>query len=137
MEGCLYMLSRCLWTPCHILWIMQLPSHIPSYDEWNLDDIVAVYIVDILIFTKTDNLEKHNEIVWEVLWKLEENHLFIKLEKCLFHTKEIEFLGIVISPDGIKMGMNKVQVILQWPEPTTIKGVRSFLGLVNFYHQFI
>ena len=97
--------------------------------------MVIVFIDNILIFT--ENEEGHEEIVKEVLQKLKENDLFLKAEKCSFGVKEIEFLGLIIGPDGIKMDLIKVEAITSWPVPNRVKDVQAFLGLGNFYHRFI
>ena len=68
---------------------------------------------------------------------MEENDLFVKPEKCTFHATEVDFLGMIVGRDGIKMDQSKVKAILDWPAPKNIKGVRSFLGLANFYQRFI
>ena len=61
------------------------------------------------------------------------SNLFVKPEKCSFRVKEVEFLGMTVSAKGIKMNDDKVKAILEWPTLKTICGVRSFLGLANFY----
>ena len=99
----------------------------------DMEDVVVVYIDDLLIFTKSDNQEEHDRIVLEVLQRLEEHDLFVKPEKCSFRVKEVKFLGMTISAEGIKMNDDKVTTILEWPVPKTVHGVRSFLGLANFY----
>ena len=68
---------------------------------------------------------------------MEENDLFVKPEKCMFHATEVDFLSMIVGCDGIKMDQTKVKAILDWPEPKNMKGVRSFLGLANFYQRFI
>ena len=103
----------------------------------DMEDVVVVYINDLFIFTKTDNQEEHDRIVLEVLRWLEEHDLFIKPEKCSFQVKDVEFLGMTISAEGIKMNDDKVQAILEWPTLKTVRGVCSFLGLANFYQRFI
>ena len=55
----------------------------------------------------------------------------------MFHTTEVDFLGMIVGWDRIKMDQEKVRAILEWPEPKMVKGVRSFLGLANFYWRFI
>ena len=96
---------------------------------------VIVYIDDILIFMKTE--EGHDEIIMEVLRRLKENDLFVKLEKCFFKVREVEMLGLIISPDGIKMDLKKVEAITAWPVSTKVKEVQLFLGLANFYRRFV
>ena len=73
----------------------------------------------------------------EVLRALKENDLFLKPEKCVFKVHEVEMLGLIIGPEGIKMDPSKVKAIMEWPVPTKVKEVQSFLGLVNYYRQFI
>ena len=63
--------------------------------------------------------------------------MFVKPEKCHFRVTEVDFLGMIVSCDGIKMDPEKVNAILKWPEPTNIKQVCMFLGLSNFYRLFI
>ena len=99
----------------------------------DMDNVVVVYINDLMIFTKTENQAEHNKIILEVLRCLEENDLFMKPEKCTFCTTEVDFLSMIVGRDGIKMNQEKVKAILEWPEPKMVKGVRSFLGLANFY----
>ena len=72
------------------------------------------------IFTKTDNQEEHDRIVLEVFRRLEENNLFVKPEKCTFKATEVEFLGMTVGTEGIKMDQSKVSAILEWP---TLKNV--------------
>ena len=69
--------------------------------------------------------------------RLEENDLYVKLEKYKWKVKEVEFLGVVIEPEGIKMEKEKVKEVLEWPMPKCIKDVQKFLGLANYYHWFI
>ena len=99
----------------------------------DMEEVVVVFIDDIMIFTKTDDPKEHDKIVLEVLCHLEENDLYIKLEKCTFCTTKVDFLGMIVGKDGIKMDQEKVEAVLNWPAPSNIKGVRSFLGLANFY----
>ena len=98
----------------------------------NMKDVVVIYIDDIMIFTKINALKKHNEIMVEVLYCLKENDLYVKSEKYTFCTTEVDFPGIIVGKDGIKMNQDKFKAILDWPALTSIKGGRSFLGLANF-----
>ena len=104
----------------------------------DMSDVCVVYIDDLMIFTKSDNQEEHDKIVLEVLrWLDSANDLFVKPEKCHFRVKEVDFLGMIVSCDGIKMDPSKVSAILKWPDLTNVKQVRAFLGLGNFYRHFI
>jgi len=89
----------------------------------NMSDVCMVYIDDLMIFTNTDDQEKHDRIVLEVLKRLHDNDLFVKPEKCCFHVTEVDFLGMIVSRDGIKMDPEKVNAVLKWPEPTNVKQV--------------
>ena len=96
---------------------------------------VAVFIDDVIVGTETE--EGHDELVAEVIRRLEENDLYVKLEKCKWKVREVEFLGVVIGPEGIKMEKEKVKGVLKWPTPRCVKDVQKFLRLANYYHQFI
>jgi len=96
---------------------------------------VAVFVDDMLVGTETK--EGHDEIVEEILRRLEENDLYIKLEKYVWKARKIGFLGVVIGPDRIEMEAEKVDGVLSWPQPKNVKDVRKFLGLANYYRRFI
>jgi hypothetical protein len=100
-----------------------------------LDHFVVAYLDDILIYSET--LEEHEEHVKKVLRKLAEHQLACKPEKCEFSVQRTGFLGCVISPGRIEMEDGKVTSILEWPEPKNVKELQSFLGLANYYRQFI
>ena len=74
---------------------------------------VAAFVDDVLVGTETE--EGHDEIVEEILRRLEENDLYIKLEKCVWKARKIGFLGVVIGPDRIEMEAEKVDGVLSWP----------------------
>ena len=96
---------------------------------------IAVFINDMIMRTETE--EGHDELVAEVVKRLEENNLYVKPEKCKWKVSEVEFLEVVIEPEGIKMEKEKVKGVLEWPTPKCVKDIQKFLGLVNYYHQFI
>jgi hypothetical protein len=96
---------------------------------------VVVYIDDILVFT--DNLDLHRHLVHQVLEKLRTNDLFVKPEKCKWEQPGVDFLGLCVSKNSIKMDESKVKAIVDWPVPTKVKHVQAFLGLGNFYCRFI
>jgi len=96
---------------------------------------VAAFVDNMLVGTEME--EGYDEIVEEVLRRLEESDLYIKPEKCAWKVRKIGFLGVVIGPSGIEMEKEKVDGVLSWPEPRNTKDVRKFLGLVNYYRRFI
>ena len=89
----------------------------------------------MIIGTETE--EGHDEIVAEVIRRLEENDLYMKPEKCKWKVREVGFLGVVIGPEGIRMGEEKVKGVLEWLILKCVKDIQKFLGLVNYYRQFI
>ena len=95
----------------------------------------TTFIDDILVATDTE--EGHDKLVEEVLRRLEENDLFVKLEKCRWKVREVEFLGVVIGPKGVEMQKEKVEGVLNWLIPKNVKEVQKFLGLANYYRRFI
>jgi len=103
-------------------------------DLINQGDMVT-FIDDILVATDTE--EGHNELVEEVLKRLEKNDLFVKPEKCKWKVREVEFLEVVIGPKGVEMQKEKIEEVLNWPAPRNIKEVQKFLGLTNYYRRFI
>ena len=96
---------------------------------------VVVFIDDVIVGAETE--EGHDELVAEVIKRLEENDLYVKPEKCKWKVKEVGFLGVVIGPEGIKMEEEKVKGVLEWPTPKCVKDVQKFLGLANYYCWFI
>ena len=96
---------------------------------------VVAFIDDVIVGTEME--EGHDELVAEVIKRLEENNLYVKPEKCRWKVREVGFLGVVIGPEGIKMEEEKVKGILEWLIPKYVKDVQKFLGLANYYHRFI
>jgi len=100
-----------------------------------IGQFVFCYIDDIIIFSP--DLDSHYEHLAEVLGRLRKAGLYAKLEKCEFCVPFLDFLGHRISADGILMDPKKVSAILEWPAPSNIKQLQSFLGLANYYRRFI
>ena len=100
-----------------------------------VEEKVAVFIDDVMIATETE--EEHDEIVEEVLRRLEENDLFVKPEKCMWKVREVGFLEVIIGEDGVRMEKKKVQGVIEWPVLRNIKDMQKFLGLANYYRQFV
>ena len=90
---------------------------------------------DILIYTK--DMEEHNKVIEEVLTILKDNDLFLKPEKCIWRTNKVEYVGMIVSDEGVHMSSEKVNAIKAWKEPKNVRGVRSFLGFANYYRRFI
>jgi len=96
---------------------------------------VAVFMDDVLVGTKTE--EGHDEIVEEVLRRLEENNLYVKPEKCTWKVQKVNFLGVVMGQGKIEMEEDKVVGVLNWSVPKTVRDVRKFLDLANYYRRFV
>jgi hypothetical protein len=96
---------------------------------------VLVYFDDILIYSKS--MEAHPDHLHAVFTALRDARLFGNLEKCVFCTDRVSFLGYVVTPQGIEVDQAKVEAIQGWPVLKTITQVRSFLGLAGFYRRFV
>ena len=96
---------------------------------------VVVFVDNVLIGTEVE--KGHNEIVEEVLRRLEENDLYVKPEKCTWKVQKVNFLGVVMGQGKIEMEEDKVAGVLNWLVPKTVRDVGKFLGLANYYRRFI
>jgi len=94
-----------------------------------------IYLNDILIYS--NNMSKHHQHVKEVLKNLCKTGLYVKAEKCKFHSKLVEYLEYILSSSGLTMSNDKVKIIQDWLEPKKVKDIQSFLGFANFYYWFI
>jgi len=86
-----------------------------------LDIFCICYIDDILIYSRT--LKEHRQQVRKVLQKLKEAGLFIKPEKCVFLAQKTTFLGFIISEEGLEMDPEKMNAVLNWETPKSIKDI--------------
>ena len=96
---------------------------------------MAAFIDDVIIGMEGE--KEHDELVVEMIKRLEKNDLYMKLEKYKWKMRKIEFLEVVIGLDGIKMVKVKMKSILNWLMPKCVKDIQKFLGLANYYRQFI
>ena len=96
---------------------------------------VVVYFDDILIFSKS--MAEHERHIRDVLCVLRREKFFAAKQKCEFGTKKIQFLGYVISDQGLSVDSTKVAAVKSWPVPLTLTEVRSFQGLASFYRRFV
>ena len=101
----------------------------------HLDKFMIVFIDDILIYSPT--AEKHAEHLRITLEILRKEKLYAKFSKCEFWLKEVQFLGHVVSNEGIKVDPTKIAVVLDWERPRTPTEVRSFMGLAGYYRRFV
>ncbi|KAI0493363.1 hypothetical protein KFK09_023479 [Dendrobium nobile] len=100
-----------------------------------LDQFVIVFIDDILVYSASeDEHARHLRIVLETLRR---HQLYAKFSKCEFWLKSISFLGHVVSGEGISVDPQKIQAVADWPRPTTVFEVRSFLGMAGYYRKFV
>ena len=101
-----------------------------------LDHMVMAYLDDILIYTKGTK-EEHEREMKEVLALLQKYDIRLNQEKSKFSKKEVTFLGTIISRDGLRMELEKMKAVREWPTPKTVKEVQAFLGFANYYRRFI
>ena len=102
-----------------------------------LNNFCSAYLNDVLIFTNGTQFE-HCEYVNKMLNCLDETELFLDIKKCEFEVIKIKYLKFIVNARvSIQMDSEKIKAITEWQPFTTVKGVWSFLGFVNFYQQFI
>jgi len=100
-----------------------------------IDDFCTAFFNDIFIYSNT--LVEHKEQVYKVLKALSDAGLHLKPEKYHFHKQEVNYLGFIITTNGIRMNPEKVSCVLRWETPRTVTDVQCFLGFANFYRRFI
>lgn len=100
-----------------------------------LDRFVIVFIDDILVYSRT--LEQHRTHLHYVLTLLQQHKLYAKLSKCELVQTRVHFLGHYVSGEGLEVDKSKIQTIVDWPAPTNVEGVRSFLGMAGYYRKFV
>jgi hypothetical protein len=100
-----------------------------------LDICVIVYMDDILVYSKTP--EQHEQHLRRVLQRLREHQLYAKPSKCTLFTDTIDYLGHLVTPEGIKPNPALVEAIIKYPRPETLKSLQSFLGMMNYYRKFV
>ena len=100
-----------------------------------LDKFVLVFLDGILIYYK--NEEEHEEHLRLTLQLLKEHQMYSKLSKCDFYRDRIQFLGHIISENGIYVDPDTIEAIKNWPTLKNVTEVRYFMGLVGYYKRFI
>lgn len=94
-----------------------------------------VYLDDIIVFSNTP--EEHMRHVGQILEMLEKHGLTLKLSKCRFFQPKVEYLGHVLSKEGVMPDPAKVETLKKWPAPTDVSALRTFLGMTGYYRKFI
>ena len=115
MESSVHYAHWSIRTHSNVFWINKLPATFQTMMNDLFQDLInqgdtATFINNILV--ATDTKKGHDELVGEVLRRLEENDLFVKPEKCKWKVREVEFLGVVIGPKGVEMQKEKVEGVL-------------------------
>lgn len=100
-----------------------------------LDDFCTAYLDNILVYSNTE--EEHEDHVNEVFAKLDEAGLYLDINKCAFFVKQVKYLGLIITTEGIQMNPQKNKCILEWKASGCLHDVQAFLGFANFYRRFI
>jgi Reverse transcriptase (RNA-dependent DNA polymerase) len=105
---------------------------------------LSIYMDDIAIHirkspnkTEEQHVKRHRTYTHHVLDKLEENELYLKPEKCEFEKEEIEYLGVIVSKNKLKMDPKKLKGVVDWPKPKNPTDIRKFLGFTGYYQYFV
>ena len=100
-----------------------------------LDKFLVVFIDDILIYSKTE--EEHKEHLKIILQELRDHQLFAKFSKCDFFKDKIQYLGHVVTKEGILVDPEKIRAIKDWMVSKDVMDVWSFMGFTGYYRRFI
>ena len=96
---------------------------------------MVIFIDDILIYSTFK--EEHEEHLKIVLQELQEHQIYAKFSKCDFFKDKIQYLGHVVTKQGISVDPEKIRAIEEWPVPKEVTNVRSFMGITGYYQRFI
>ena len=117
----------------------ECTSNIPAHHESHFSDMlhkcVCVYLDDILVFSEMEQQHLHD--LRAVLELLRCKKFHAKQRKCEFGKHSVKYLGYIVENGTIHVDLDKVAVVQTWPAPTCVKEVQQFLGLANYYHEFI
>ena len=105
-------------------------------DKWALEDVKGSWYMDNILMASR-NKEKHQQATHKLLDILEANDLFLKPGKCVWEQPHVNYLGLILEEGVTCMDPAKIVGIANWPTPTMVKQVRSFLGFCSFYWPFI
>jgi len=100
-----------------------------------LQKFILVFFDDILIYSPTWEMHLHH--VTQTLEILKQQQFFLKANKCAFGKQELEYLGHIVSHQGVKVDSKTIDVVVAWPQPSNISELRGFLGLTSYYRKFV
>ena len=100
-----------------------------------LRKFILVFFDDILIYSSS--LDQHLSPLRAAFEILKSNQLFVKRSKCTFVEEKVEYLGHIITREGVSTYPKKIVVMFEWPKPQSVKDLRGFLGLTGYYRRFI
>jgi hypothetical protein len=119
--------------------LKNLPAQFARYMThvlWKyLNIFVAIYFDDIIVFSK--NIEEHDGHVRQVMKTLMDEGLTLKIKKCAFDTTTVNYLGMIYTPEGLKIQPEKMDAILNWPTPEKVKDVQGFLGASGYVRRYL
>ena len=96
---------------------------------------VKIFIDDILVYSK--NIEEHKDHLNQVLAILRRKKMVLKAKKAKLFRRSVEFLGHILSDQGLQPQHDKIKAVLEWKPPTNVHEIRQFVGLANFYRQYV
>ena len=96
---------------------------------------MIIFLDDLLVYSRS--VEEHQAHVTQVLQVLRQHHLYAKVSKCSFFQHSVEYLGHVVTADGVAPDPVKVRAVQDWKVPENVREIRSFLGLAGYYRRFI
>lgn len=133
----MFITSKGLFEPTIMFFgLSNSPATFQRFMNDSFKDMIAkgwliVYTDDMLL--TASNGQTNNEWTKRVLQMMKELNLNLKLKKCKFGVTEVDFLGLILKPGEIAIDPTKLSRIAEWPIPTKVKDVRSFLGFANYY----
>jgi hypothetical protein len=94
-----------------------------------------IYLDDVLIFGRS--ADEHLERLKAIFQRVREAGLKLSPKKCFFMQEQVEYLGHIVSAQGVKTDLKKTEKVAKWPIPRTVQEVKSFLGFCGYYRRFI